>query len=175
MKRIEQLTALERQRDEALEALAAQSPFTRFLGVELQRHGDELTTRLRFEPKLIGSTVLPALHGGGTGAFLEITAMLSLSWSRIWHALDEGGPAAEAILAGDLPPLPKTVDLTIDYLRAGRARDVFARASLSKNGRRVSNIQVEAWQEERAKPIASAHGHFLLRGVGETEEEEGSK
>ena len=165
MNRIAQLTERERQRDQALAALAVQAPFTQFIGVELQRHGDELTTRLRFDPKLIGSTALPALHGGGTGAFLEITAILSLSWSRIWQALEAGGPAAEAIVAGELPPLPKTVDLTIDYLRAGRARDAFARATLTKSGRRVSNIYVEAWQEERARPIASAHGHFLLRGV----------
>ena len=164
MSPIEKLHAQEKARDEALARLVARAPFVVFLGVEMQRHGDELTGRLRFDPKLIGSPVLPALHGGAIGAFLEITAILNLAWTQIWEALESGGEPAEAIKRGDLPALPKTVDITIDYLRAGRARDVFTRAVITKQGRRVANIRVEAWQEERAKPMATAHGHFLLRG-----------
>lgn len=167
MSPIEKLHQQETARDAALARLVATAPFVGFLGVEMQRHGDELTGRLRFDPKLIGSPVLPALHGGAIGAFLEITAILNLAWRQIWEALEAGDAAAAAIHEGRLPALPKTVDITIDYLRAGRARDVFARAMITKQGRRVSNIRVEAWQEERGRPMASAHGHFLLRGVGE--------
>ena len=29
-------------------------------------------------------------------------------------------------------------------------------------GRRIANVYVEAWQDERAAPIASLHGHFLV-------------
>ncbi|MEL6977997.1 MAG: PaaI family thioesterase [Pseudomonadota bacterium] len=164
MSPIEQLSRLEAARDEALAKLSARAPFARFIGVEMERRGDELTARLRFDPKLIGSPLLPALHGGGIGAFLEITAILTLAWGQIWDEIEAGGERAEAIAAGALPPLPKTVDITINYLRAGRARDAFARASVTKHGRRVSNVRVEGWQEERSKPMATAHGHFLLRG-----------
>lgn len=163
MSPIEKLHDLERQRDAALAALVGRAPFARFLGVEMLRHGDELTARLPFEPRLIGSPVLPALHGGATGAFLEITAILTLAWGQVWEEIEAGGARAEAVREGRLPAMPKTIDITFDYLRAGRARDAFARAVVTKHGRRVSNVRVEAWQEERAKPMANAHGHFLLR------------
>lgn len=159
---IDKLQSLERLRDEALAALAARSPFARFLGFELQRRGDELTGRLPFEPKLIGAPILPSIHGGATGAFLEITALMTLSWTQVWAEIEAGDARREAIRQGRLPALPKTIDITFDYLRAGRARDAFARAEITKQGRRVCNIRVEAWQEERSRPFASAHGHFLL-------------
>jgi hypothetical protein len=35
----------------------------------------------------------------------------------------------------------------------------------------VANVRVEAWQEDRLRPIAVAHGHFLiLPGVDERDE-----
>lgn len=154
--------ALETVRDAALERLASRVPFVRFLGVSLERKGDELTARLAFDPKLIGNPLLPALHGGVTGAFLEITAIMQLAWDQAWARIEAGGEAAEAVEKGAFPPMPKTIDITVDYLRAGRARDVFARATVTRKGRRVANVRVEAWQDERDRPIAAAHGHFLL-------------
>jgi acyl-coenzyme A thioesterase PaaI-like protein len=61
-------------------------------------------------------------------------------------------------------PRPKTIDVTIEYLRPGRAMTTYARADLRKVGRRVANVHVEAWQEARANPIAALRGHFLLTG-----------
>ncbi|MEM9724686.1 MAG: PaaI family thioesterase, partial [Pseudomonadota bacterium] len=97
---VDALRDLERRRDVALERLVAHTPFVGFLGVNMERLGDELTGRLRFDPKLIGSPHLPALHGGGIGAFLEITAQLSLAWGQVWDALEAGGDRAAAIDAG---------------------------------------------------------------------------
>jgi acyl-coenzyme A thioesterase PaaI-like protein len=47
-------------------------------------------------------------------------------------------------------------------LRSGRAVDTFAAGRVTKQGRRVANVRVEAWQDDPARPIAAAHGHFLL-------------
>ena len=57
---------------------------------------------------------------------------------------------------------PRPVDVNIDYLRSGRPEDTYARALIKKAGRRIANVQVEAWQETRRAPIAALHGHFLL-------------
>lgn len=162
MSRLEEIQAQEALRDTALQRLATAAPYVRLLGIELDRRGDELTTVLRFDPKLIGNPLLPALHGGATGSFLEIAAIMQLAWDRIWEQIEAGGPAAEAIARGALPAMPRTVDITVDYLRSGRARDAYARATVAKRGRRVANVRVEAWQEERERPFAAAHGHFLL-------------
>ncbi|MEM7544800.1 MAG: PaaI family thioesterase [Pseudomonadota bacterium] len=150
------------RRDAALSALTNRTPYNRFIGVEFERMGDELTARLNYSRKLIGNPAIPALHGGVTGAFLEITAITQLAWDEVWAVMEEGGPKAAEIDEGRFPKMPKTIDWTIDYLRSGRARDAYARATVQKAGRRVANVRVEAWQDARDRPIAAGHGHFLM-------------
>jgi acyl-coenzyme A thioesterase PaaI-like protein len=64
---------------------------------------------------------------------------------------------------------PRTIDITIEYLRSGRPVDTFARATIKRAGRRIANVQVEAWQDSRAAPIAALHGHFLITPKDENE------
>lgn len=156
------IRTLEAERDAALDRLAESVPYARFLGVSLERMGDELTTKLPFEPKLVGNPVIPAIHGGVTGSLLEITAIFQMQWNAIWERIEAGGDARRAIAEGRFPPLPRPVDITVDYLRSGRPRAAFARAVVAKKGRRVANVRIEAWQDERDRPFAAAHGHFLL-------------
>lgn len=153
---------LEAERDAALTALTQAVPYNRFIGVRFDRLGDELTGRLPYKEALIGNPFLPALHGGVTGAFLETTALMQLAWDRVWALMEAGGATAEAALDGRFPPMPKTIDITIDYLRSGRPRETFARAKVQKAGRRVANLHVEAWQDTRARPIAQLRGSFLM-------------
>ena len=160
--RMEALARLEAQRDEVLRALAGAVPYNRFIGVQFDRLGDELTGRMPFAEKLVGNPFLPAIHGGVTGAFLEITALTQLSWDRVWAILDKGGADAEAVAAGTFPAWPKTIDITIDYLRSGRPRETFSRARVQKAGRRVTHVHVEAWQDTRDRPIAMLRGNFLM-------------
>src|SRR5512133_3656060 len=46
----------------------ASSPFARALGI---RVNDDGTLTMPFSPQIIGNPILPAIHGGMTGAFLE--------------------------------------------------------------------------------------------------------
>ncbi|MGB1222023.1 MAG: PaaI family thioesterase, partial [Alcanivoracaceae bacterium] len=57
---------------------------------------------------------------------------------------------------------PKTIDFTIDYLRAGHYRDTYAECRVTRLGRRVANVHISAWQVRREDPIAIARAHFLL-------------
>ena len=150
------------ERDRVLAALTEAVPYNRLLGAHFDRLGDELTGRLPFREGLVGNPLLPALHGGVTGSFLEITALMQLAWDQALALMDEGGAAAERITQGRYPPMPKTIDITIDYLRSGRPRETFARATVQKAGRRVAHLHVEAWQEARARPIAMLRGNFLM-------------
>ncbi|WP_309645392.1 PaaI family thioesterase [Phenylobacterium sp.] len=132
---------------ERLEAFLARVPYVRFLGMRAELAGDEMTTILPFAPHLIGNTVMPALHGGVIGAFMEMSALAQLS------------------LSAQSPRVHKTIDVTIEYLRPGKAQTTYARADVRKIGRQIANVHVEAWQEARAKPIAALRGHFLLAGA----------
>jgi acyl-coenzyme A thioesterase PaaI-like protein len=156
----EPVQALKQRRDAALARMVTAVPYIRHLGVIFDRRGDELTAQLPYAERLIGNPLLPALHGGAIGAFLEITAIMELAWAQVWERME--GPAAAAIEAGDFPALPKTIDFTVDYLRSGLPRDAYARARVNRMGRRYASVHVEAWQDNRARLFAQATGHFLM-------------
>lgn len=145
------------RRDAALARILGAIPFVEFLGVRFDRRGDELTAWLPFREDLIGNPIKPALHGGATAAFLEVAAIVELAWTGMWEEVEAGGPVPEGPLR-----LPKTIDLTVDYLRSGLPRDAYARARVNRSGRRYASVHVEAWQDNRARLFAQATGHFLV-------------
>ena len=128
----------------------ADSPFARCLGI---RDGANGTMVMPFSARIVGNPMLPAIHGGMTGAFLETTAIVGVT--------RELGAVT----------LPKPIGLTINYLRSGRALDSYATASIVKQGRRVVAFEAQAWQDDPTKPIASAFGHFMLRTPPSADEE----
>ncbi|MEO8530690.1 MAG: PaaI family thioesterase [Deltaproteobacteria bacterium] len=153
--RPEPVEVIKGRRDAALAALVGRVPYIQFLGVQFDRRGDELTALLPYQPMLIGNPALPALHGGATSAFLEITSVIELSWSMLWDGMETTGTET-------LPKMPKTIDFTVDFLRSGLPRDVYARARVNRSGRRFASVHVEAWQDNKARPMAQATGHFLM-------------
>ncbi len=85
------------------------------------------------------------LHGGAIAGLLEFAAFTALR-----HALGEEETVA------------KPITITVDYLRGGKLEDSRARAEIIRLGRRIANLEVRAWQEDEAKPIALARLNFLL-------------
>ena len=160
--RPEPVQVVKQRRDAALGALVRGVPYIGFLGITFDRRGDELTAIMPFEDKLIGNPLLPALHGGATAAFLEVTAIIGLSWSMLWDEIENGRLDPDDLARGRLPRLPKTIGFTVDYLRSGLPRDAYARAQVTRSGRRDASVHVEAWQDNRARPFAQASGHFLM-------------
>lgn len=160
--RPEPVQQVKQRRDAALAALVGAMPYARFLGIRFDRRGDELTALLPFAENLIGNPLLPALHGGATAAFLEMTAIVELSWAALWEDIETGRIDAAALGPETLPRLPKTIDFTVDYLRSGLPRDAYARARVNRSGRRYASVHVEAWQDNRARLYAQATGHFLM-------------
>jgi acyl-coenzyme A thioesterase PaaI-like protein len=165
--RPEPVQVVKQRRDVALGRLVGGIPYIGFLGVGFERRGDEVTAVLPYDERLIGNPLLPALHGGAIGAFLEIAAIVELSWAVVWEAMEGSGEAAQAIEAGRFPPMPKTIDFTVDYLRSGLPRDAYARARVNRMGRRYASVHVEAWQDNRARLFAQATGHFLMPKDGD--------
>lgn len=129
---------------EKLAALLAAIPYARFLGVTDALMGERATTVLPFSAHLVGNTQIPALHGGVIGAFMELAALAELTASQ---------PAGRRA---------RTIDVTVEYLRPARAMTTFAQADVRKLGRRIANVRVEAWQDDRVSPVAALRGHFLL-------------
>ena len=162
MKRPEPVQVIKQRRDAALRVLVGAVPYIQYLGVQFDRRGDELTAILPFDEKLIGNPMLPALHGGVTAAFLEVTAVITLSWSYLWEDIESGTLDFDASAGPRLPRLPKTVDFSVDYLRSGLPRDAYARARVNRAGRRYASVHVEGWQDNRDRLFAQGTGHFVM-------------
>lgn len=121
-------------------------PYARRIGVTAEADPDSEGLLFRLDPREenVGNVLLPALHGGVVAAFMETAATLDL------------------MLAAREPRLPRIVDLSIDYLRTARVMPTLARCTLLREGRRLGNVQVTAWQEREALPVATARLHFVL-------------
>jgi acyl-coenzyme A thioesterase PaaI-like protein len=161
MKQPELIIQEKRRRDLVLNVIVNQVPYIEFLGVTFDRHGDDLTATMRFHEDLIGNSALPALHGGATAAFLEVTAIVGLAWNSLWDDIETKKLNIETIKIGEIA-LPKTIDFTVDYLRSGLPRDAYARARVNRSGRRYASVHVEGWQDSRDRLFAQASGHFLM-------------
>ena len=119
-------------------------PYAKMLGIKVDFSKDKLLLILPYQKSNIGNPTLPALHGGAIGGFMEVCAMAELQRRT-----------------PDLP-LSKPIGVNIDYLRRGNPIDTYARADIFKEGSRVANVRVRAWQDNMDEPIAALSGHFLL-------------
>lgn len=119
-------------------------PYAQFMGISMSVSEDDVLGTLAYSKHLIGNASIPALHGGTIGALLESTAVFKLLW------------AAESDL------VPKTINITVQYLRSGKPEDTYCRAVFVRHGRSIANVRATAWQDDPDKPIAAANMHFLL-------------
>jgi acyl-coenzyme A thioesterase PaaI-like protein len=126
------------------DALLNLIPYAKLIGIECTRLGDELLFRMPANKDNIGNPILPAIHGGVIAGFMELSAALHLR-----------------VFTGS-PGVPKIIDFSLDYLRAGQFRDTYAKCQVWRQGRRVANVAITAWQSTQAEPIATARAHFKI-------------
>ncbi|MEO0464490.1 MAG: PaaI family thioesterase [Pseudomonadota bacterium] len=86
-------------------------------------------------------------HGGATAGLLE-----TAGYAALRHALR--ADKREAVL--------KPINITTQYLSAGKPKPTFARGRITRLGRRNANLTVEAWQDDPARPIATAVMNILM-------------
>lgn len=82
--------------------------YTELLGIECLRLGDDMAFHLPANKNNISNPTLPAIHDGVIVDFMEHAAI-----SRLLTPMST-------------PHLPRTIDLSIDYLRARHLRDTYA-------------------------------------------------
>lgn len=119
-------------------------PYAGLIGIQCSRQGDDLLFCLPASQDNIGNPLLPAIHGGVIAGFMELSAALYL------------------LIFSESAAIPKIIDFSIDYLRAGHYRDTYARCQLWRQGRRVTNVAITAWQGDADEPIATARAHFKI-------------
>ncbi|WP_157216751.1 PaaI family thioesterase [Flavisphingomonas formosensis] len=124
--------------------MAELPPYAKLLGVRLDHeHGQPLLV-LPHASHLIGRPGF--MHGGAIAGLLELAG-----FAAIRHAL-----------GGSDGPRIKPINVTVDYMRGGRLIETRAAARVTRLGRRVANVEAEAWQEDRGKLIATAKLNLML-------------
>ncbi len=120
-------------------------PYARFLGISVEVSEGSPLFSMPFGTVVVGRPQF--LHGGAIAGLLEIAAV-----GTVMAAL-EAEPGASV----------KPINVTVDFMRGGRERVTFAAATVSRLGTRIANVEAIAWQEDRAKPIASARMNLMVR------------
>ena len=137
----ERVGAARQERDP--QSLLDMIPYAAFIGAEAKVNDQRLLYWLDKRPSNIGNPSLPAIHGGVIGGFLELAA------------------AIEIIYNLNVSDMPKVVDFSLDYLRPGRYKTIYASCKVMRQGKQLVNVSATAWQDDEQTPIATARCHFL--------------
>lgn len=119
------------------------SPYAQLLGLTRRDEGTRAILTMPWADPLMGRPGF--LHGGAIAGLLENAA-----WANVMAAL------------GDEDATLKPIAITVDFLRGGKPEATHASARLVRLGRRVAVVHAYAWQEDEAKPIASADLKLLV-------------
>jgi uncharacterized protein (TIGR00369 family) len=119
-------------------------PYAELLGLSTLRKDGELLWLMPFREEVVGRPGY--LHGGAIAGLLEFAAL---------------GAVREALGAEQASVKP--INVTVDFMRGGTVKDTYACGEVTRLGRRVANVLARAWQEDRARPIASAQMNVLIR------------
>jgi len=120
--------------------------YARSLGVELAGEENGVPVlKVDFSSQVEGRP--GAFHGGATSGLLE-----TAGYAALRRRLAAEGRTATL----------KPINITVQFLSAGKPRPAFALGRIVRLGRRIANVSVEAWQDKREAPIASAIMNILM-------------
>lgn len=128
--------------------MAELTPYAKALGITLDREEVGVPVlRVDFVDAVQGRP--GALHGGAISGLLE-----TAGYALLRSVLEDAERQADM----------KPINLTVQFLASGKPRPTFAKARIVKLGRRTANLSVEAWQDDPARPIASAVMNVMVSG-----------
>lgn len=122
------------------------TPYARSLGISMLEMEDGAPVlQLGGDPITEGRPGV--YHGGAISGLLE-----TAGYTLLRMALDEAGREARL----------KPINITVQFLAPAKAAPLYAKARITKLGRRNANIEVECWQDDRSRPRATAIMNVLL-------------
>ncbi|RGP40093.1 hypothetical protein BPTFM16_00369 [Altererythrobacter insulae] len=123
------------------------SAYARSLGIAVHEIGTDGLPMLTVDFSSIVEGRPGAFHGGATSGLLETAGYAVLRAALIEKKLD---------------PQLKPINITVQFLSAGKQKKTYALGRITRLGRRNANVTVEAWQDDRSRPIATAVMNILM-------------
>lgn len=118
-------------------------PYAELLGLSIEPGAEAPVLVMPFADAVLGRPGF--VHGGALGGLMEMAAV---------------GALRQAL--GDDAVRIKPINLSVDYMRGGRNKPTRARGHVSRLGNRIANIEVLAWQDDEARPIAAGRINYLI-------------
>jgi uncharacterized protein (TIGR00369 family) len=118
-------------------------PYFAFLGLDVLEAGGALVIRLPGWEQHLADMRTRSLHGGVVGAAMEAAAIL--------HLLTQG-----------VMRFAETISFTMEFLRVAGQSEICTQATVVKMGRNIAHVRCEAWQADRTRLVATAHGTFMV-------------
>jgi uncharacterized protein (TIGR00369 family) len=127
--------------------VAAELPaYARSLGIAVERIEDGAPVlSLGFSTVVEGRPTV--FHGGATSGLLE-----NAGYAALRLELHRQGREVRM----------KPIGITVQFLSAAKSRTTYATGRITRLGRRNANVEIEAWQDDRSRPVASAVMNVLM-------------
>jgi uncharacterized protein (TIGR00369 family) len=130
----------------ALSAGGELPPYAAALGIAVDHYQDHVPVLgVDFSDRIQGRPGF--LHGGALSGLMEMAALAALK-----AELTRRG------VAGRMKP----INVSVEFMRGGTAQRTYALGRVTRAGRRLAVVSAEAWQDDPAKPIATALMNVLL-------------
>jgi uncharacterized protein (TIGR00369 family) len=132
-------------------------PFNRLLGIHIDRlTPTDVQVRVEMREELIGNFIRGILHGGVISSILDLSGGLIAS-VELLKQLDD---VSQEEIARRLTRIG-TIDLRVDYLRAGKGASFLATGTVLRQGSRVAVARTEL-HNERNLLIAAGTGTYQV-------------
>ncbi len=150
LKQQEMLTSLKGMYEEKM-------PFNRLLGIRIDSlTPTNVTVSIDMREELVGNYMRQILHGGVISSVLDLTGGLIASVELLKHLGNIGFDEIEKRLTR-----VGTIDMRVDYLRAGDGVFFTASGSVLRKGNKVAVIRTELCNDQNVL-IAAGTGTYLV-------------